>query len=375
MSSSTISVHLKDIHKFKFLGEIMSLLAVIEALRARAFPLNLLQSELREVKMPTARGWDLLLRRFEDGSSFNGDDLVIWEDTLTKIYTNHLRYGTKAVAIFPIEYDTALQLINEIAALNYTESPFHSNYPLPLATNELKETSFNPVPTSFEIEEDSDDVKRLVFCAKRAVKIREFFEFDTLEPLVRSSLARNGEIEELIVIHNRLIQSFDSVIIRPNKNRLEIHIDLSNPLNTIDLLKSIRTYTNKINELLQTVNSSLGEPVNFFPCIPKLYEEPDGYVHQLGHATGTASIKDEKMRGKCLDLRTELFHGKGLEAVGGSTNCFSIIKGWETDFGTPHVTITGRFAQAGMPDASVTHAIIDGCNGKEDFEMLLAKLI
>lgn len=304
-------------------------MAVIEALRARAFPLNLLQSELREVKMRTARGWDLLLRRFEDDSSFNGDDLVIWEDILTKIYTNHLRYGTKAVVIFPIEYDIALQLIDKITDINYTESPFQSNYPLPLATNELKETSFNPVPTSFETDENSDDVKRLVICSKRAVKIRESFEFDTLEPLVRSSLARNGEIEELIMIHNRLIQSFDSVIIRPNENRLEIHIDLSNPLNTVDLSKSIRAYTNKVNELLQAVNnSSLAEPINVFPCIPKLYEEPDGYVHQLGHATGTVSIKDEKMRGKCLDLRTELFHGKGLEAVGGSTNCFSIIKGW-----------------------------------------------
>jgi hypothetical protein len=217
-------------------------------------------------------------------------------------------------------------------------------------------------------------------CAKRAIKNRELFDFETLDPSVRSAFnsVQDIQIDEIIVVSKKLIQSFDNVIIKPDENRLEIHIDISNQLSTDDLLRAIKVNVTKINELLESIPSvdRLKDPKNFFPCIAALYDEPDGYIHQLGHATGTASIKDEKMRGKGKDLRTELFHEKGLKAIGGCSDYYSITKGWDTDsLGSPQLTIAGRYAQAGSSEASITYAIIDGCNCKEDFEMVLGKLI
>jgi hypothetical protein len=354
----------------------MDILAVIEALRAHSFPFRLLQSEFKAQQMPSAQSWEPLLKKYEDTSAWDQRDLATLAKALTTLYVNHLRYGTKAVVMFHMAVGVTGQLLGGIAALDNGDSPFRVPYPLPLMGDSLKNTSFSSVLTACETEEDSNDV-RLVFCAKRAVKIRETLEAASLEPAFRSSLGERDEIDEVIIVRNRLIQSFDSVIIRPNDHRVEIHIDMSEPLNASDILRLIGKYTNKINELFPAISGlSLAEPMNFFPCIGRLYDESDGYIHQLGHATGTASIKDEKMRRKGQDLREESCHEKGLEAVGGFTNSYAITKGWPTDhLGNPQLTIAGRFSQAGASNASVIYAIIDGCTCKQDFDRLLAKLL
>ena len=353
-------------------------MTIIEELRARSFPFRMLQSKLRDEQMHSGVGWGPLLEWY-DTNMPDHDETVTWKDVFTEIYTNHLKYGTKGVVVFTIDRLTALALIKKIRSINYADSAFNVNYPLSLTTDELEVASFNPVPTFFEVEDSN--VYRLVMCAKRAIKNRELFDFETLDPSVRSAFDSSGQdiqIDEIIVVSKRLIQSFDSVIINPDENRLEIHIDISNKISTDDLFRAIKVNVSKINELLESIPTieRLKDPINFFPYIKALYEEPDGYIHQLGHATGTASIKDEKMRGKGKDLRTELFHEEGLKAIGGFSDFYSITKGWDGDsLGSPQLTIAGRYAQAGSPEASITYAIIDGCNCKEDFEMVLSKLI
>lgn len=356
----------------------MDLLTIFKALKARSFPFRILRNELNLKSMPSAMGWDRVLEKYETNSYtaqdiFGNDSEAYFE----KLYLNHIYFGTKAVVIFSIEKDVALQLIERFSQFDYTDSPFQSKYPFPLNEGELADLFQNPIATRYE----NDIVFRVIYCAKRQVKIHETIDFSNLDSFDRNSLS---EYEEIIGTRNVLFQSFDSIVIRPDEGRLEFHLDMSQPydnssfLNINDLSKTVNFYTNKINELLKDIEITLSPPMNFFPRIPKLYEEKDGYVHQLGHATGTESIKNEMMRDKkkMLDLRDELFHHAGITKLEGDTNCYSITKVWETEnLGLPQLIIQGKFSQAGMPDASVTHAIIDGCFCQEDFEMVLSKLL
>jgi hypothetical protein len=296
----------------------MDLLAIFKALKARSFPFQVLQAELNLRNMDSAAGWDRLLEKYETNSSipqnlFDGDSAIYFK--FKELYLNHLYFGTKAVIIFSIEENVALNLIDKFSKLDYRSSPFQSKYPFPLNESELEDLSPNPIPTHC----DNENIFRVIYCSRRIFKVRETIDFANLDSFDRNALS---EYDSIFGIRSVLFQSFDNIIIRPIENRLEIHIDISQPCNASnflsanDISKTIKFYIGKINELLKDADITLNSPMNFFPRIPLLYEEKDGYVHQLGHATGTASIKDERMRKKTLDLREELFHGKGLEAIG-----------------------------------------------------------
>jgi hypothetical protein len=350
----------------------MNLLNIFEALKSRSFSFRQLQSELKHHQMPSALGWDLLQSRYSNNSLFEDDELANWNNSLQMIYANHLWYGAKAVVIFTLGQKSCLDLIDEFSKLNLEQSPYKSSYPLPLTECELKEITAKHFASFFS----KDDEARLIFCKKRAVKITELITYDTLEPAFVKHL---GEVEEIIVVRNKLIQSFDSIVIRPDKNRLEIHIDIPNQLTTEEILESVRILKHTIDKTLRELSSDeeLSSPINFFPSIAKLYKEDDGCVLQLKHATGTASIKDEKMRGnKYLDLREELFHEKGIEAVGGDTNCYSITKCWETDTGHyPQVTISGSLSHTVSSNPTIEYVVIDNSGCEKNFEMVITKLL
>lgn len=114
---------------------------------------------------------------------------------------------------------------------------------------------------------------------------------------------------------------------------------------------------------------------NFFPLIATLYEQADGRVVSLGHSTGTRSVKDEKMRGRNLDLREELFHKEGLRAIG-RTDAFSISKEWDKSMGSGVLTITipGHFSMAGQLTSWINYAELHGATTEDEVAFLLSKL-
>lgn len=357
----------------------MELLNVIRALQARSYSFKQLKSELKQKEMLSAKvnGWSGLLRIYAEYQTSGSKDLPLWQENLTNIFTNHVRYGMKAIVIFPIEHDVALRLIDKMEMLSYNDSPFRSSYPLPLRTDKLRNVSSDSIPTSFELEDAK--TRRLVICTRRAIKTRDSFQYDQVSEHVRNDLKEDDEdkFERVIVVRNRIVQSFDSVLIRPTENRLEIHVDIPEYLGVEEVLKTINTHTEKITTLLKGISNANLEPVNFFPCIARLYKEPQGSVHQLGHTTGSESVKNERMRKKDFDLREEIFHQKGLEALGGSTNLYSITKAWASSNGIayPQLSIIGYVSDAEKINAVVNHAIVDGYNCKEDFERLITKLV
>ncbi|WP_346727696.1 hypothetical protein [Escherichia coli] len=114
---------------------------------------------------------------------------------------------------------------------------------------------------------------------------------------------------------------------------------------------------------------------NIFTAIDKLYKSADGTILKLGHATGTGSVKEEKMRKRKDDLRKEKYHAAGLAAIGGKTNNFSISKQWNgahNNILTMHVP--GHFSLISSSLPFINHVIIEGCVCKSDYELLMSKV-
>jgi len=353
----------------------MDLLTIFKALKGRSFSLRIIQAKLRLGKNDKVKGWDALFKKYAQIPSTKDIFGNTLESEFKELYLNHLFYGTKAVIMFSLQKNEARFLINKLSAFDYESSFFRKTYPLPLSEDDLKIQSSNLIPTAYYEE---NNIFRVISCAKRTVKTSEFINYEIFDSSVKEALK---EYDEVVVRKSIFYQSFDNLIIYPNDNRLDIHIDLSKPwgtdnfFNLADLKKSIEAHI----KLLHKLGVTLEKPKNFLPCIPKLYEEEAGAIHKLGHSTGTDSTKDEKMNKKQLDinLKKELFHEEGLKAIGGSTNYFAITKVWKSvhDFGLPELIIEGKSAGAGGLNASVTHAIIGGCYCKEDFEMVISKLL
>ncbi|WP_186125057.1 hypothetical protein [Burkholderia gladioli] len=351
------------------------IMTVLDALRARqdCYSFRLVAAQLKSAKMPTAVGWPPLLEKFHDMVA-SRERLIECRNEIRRIYLNSLVAGTRSVSIFEVSKGEAAIAAKGVAALIDGSSDFAKAFPLPVSNENLRKAGFNGVFCA--ILNYPDGSVRLIACCRRAFRTREEIDVANFEGDARVALEG---FDEIIGVRSGFVQGFDSILIRPNLGVVEIQIDIACRLTRDDFAKARNFYADRLNALFgEKFNNDkwLLLPKNFFPLISKLYTSADGYVNSLGHATTTRSIKDERMRGRRSDLRKETFHDKGMAAILGATDEYSIRKGWDTADGerTPTVQISGHFSIAGGDDVRISYAIIDGCVDEEDFAMVMSKL-
>lgn len=352
------------------------LIQYLEALRLRqeCYSFRIVNSRLRAAKMPTAQGWPPLLQKFYE-MAVSRERLIECRDEIRAIYLDSLLVGTRAVSIFDVTHEEAVAAAAGISALVEPQSEFAERFPLPLSDSKIRRASFSGVFCHVLHHEDGS--VRVFICCKRAFRTREAIDLNELDGHARSALEG---YDEVIGVRNGFVQAFDSIVFRPATGTVEFHIDISCRLTRDDFAKARNFYTNRLNGLFgdQFENDKwLLLPRNFFPLIPKLYAREDGFVSSLGHSTTTKSIKEERMRGRMSDLRHEEFHEKGMQAIKGDTDEYSIRKGWLSadEARAPTVLISGHFAVAGGPESRVSYAIIEGCADETDFDMVMSKLV
>ena len=196
---------------------------------------------------------------------------------------------------------------------------------------------------------------------------------DDFDQAVRDVLQ---QYDEVYAVRRGLTQAFDRLIFDASKGRAELHIDMCCPLNTEELTHIAEKYREKVNEFADAygVEGFLQGPKNLFSKIEDFYNTTDGTVISLGHATGTKSVKEERMRQRNLDLRTELFHEHGIKAIK-STDAFAIKKGWKARDGhVPSIQIPGHFSMAGAVEPIVSYAVLENCMTQNDFNSLVKRL-
>lgn len=354
-----------------------SMLEWLSAIRSRrsSYSFRFVQGRLKAAGMPSSTGWAPLIAKYEIlNYSDKSTDWQSYLNTLIDIHKCSVLAGSTAVWLFDAPDDDVADILSHLSVATPEESLFSKHFPHPIPMVELMAESFSPTLVKNVSMDDGSVI--VVACGKRAFREREQFDAGEIGDETRKEF---GEFQELIIVRAGWTQAYDRLVFRPAKNRFEIHIDMCCPMNSDELNQLHLSY---INKLEASMRKAIGRKlpwmhtaINMFPCIEKLYNANDGLVLSLGHATGTKSIKEERMRGQQLDLREELFHKHGIKAIH-DTDAFSIKKGWPVSRGrhVPSVFIPGHFYKAGSTGSIVRHAIIENCATIEDFDMVLANL-
>ncbi|MCG2596085.1 hypothetical protein [Achromobacter insuavis] len=356
----------------------LDLLNVFRALQTRrhAFSWNAVRTTLgARFSLPTATGWDNLIQKYQALSPTHkhvAQGLAAAKET----YKVSTHYGTRAVTIFDVGQSVATTLAKKTISLLDSTSIFCTTYPYPVDGATLERAPFNGAFVARTLSA-SDDSVRMIACSKRAYKERNTINVGSLS---QSTVNDLDGYDEVIGIKSGFVQAFDSIVVRPKDGTVEIHIDMCSPspLSDADLTQYTAYFVSILNDLVPppaNVQKYLYRPRNLFGCVQKFYDDPAGNVISLGHATGTNSVKEERMRKKSDDLRKEPFHQKGLAAIA-STDIYAIKKAWpgELTMLAPTVSLPGKFSQAGAIDARIDFAIIENCSSKQDFMFAVAQL-
>lgn len=352
-----------------------ALIRVLAATRTRqdAYSFRLVQAQLRAAKMPSAQGWEPLIAKYE-AMPHDLKWMSEWLDAARAIFWNAITVGRRAVVVFDVTEQQLAILADRAAALVDTTLPFAQSFPFPVEEEVLRASGYN---SRFVAAVPSPAGDTWLFaCGKRSYRSREPIAIDELgDDLSDGARDRLSVFEEVIGIRCGVVQAYDAVVIRHDKRKVEIHIDLCCPMSDADIGQAYSYYTRVLNhDVIESDDPALrlAQPHNFFPDIQRLYNTADGIVSSLGHATGTKSIKQERMRSRVLDLREELFHKEGMREIGGS-DAFSIRKGWNAEHkdSIPTVIIPGHFSLVDLPGARVDYAIVENCLNYIDFEYVM----
>jgi hypothetical protein len=353
--------------------------ALLEALRAiqtrqDTYSFRLVQAKLRTAGMQSAQGWVPLLAKYEK-TSLKEPKLTEWLQHARDIFWTTVTCGRRAVVVFEVTPEQlALFEARAEQELIDLEVDFAETFPFPVEDDVLRQASYNGKFVYCNTSPDGDDW--YFACAKRSFRRREPIIVQDLDEEARDAL---DGFDEVIGIKSGVVQAYDAVVVRHDALRVEIHIDLCCPMTTEDIRRAHLYYTRLLNHDViasDDVGLRLIHPHNFFPDIDRLYNDANGVVTSLGHATGTKSIKDERMRSKNLDLRTESFHKEGMREIG-ETDAFSIRKGWQVPHKlcVPTAIIPGHFSLAEQVGATIDFAIVENCFDYEDFDFVMGHLI
>jgi hypothetical protein len=278
---------------------------------------------------------------------------------------------TKLYALSEADHKEAIELLLQCST---DESAFTKAYPLSLEETSLSDEISPPV---FVHSEKNDDGVGAVFSSVVELVTRETIEIpDTIlkaEPAIAS-------YDEIVGLKRKKVQTFHTVWVPHNHHHLEIRTDHP-PGMTSDLAHgihaSIRSVVNTLCKL------KLETPIDLAPLIESMYESPsEGRVVELGFVTTTGSVKNEKMRTKGTDLRTETYHKYGKAALPTKIEPFRLSLRWTLQISgstlTPELSLVGtskgRYASSG-DYVAVSAATIKNCVGIADYEFVTGRLL
>jgi hypothetical protein len=351
-------------------AEIVAWLEAIH-LRQRSYSFRFAASRLKAVGFPKAVGWPSLISK---AKALALDDVSIdWDAMLAEVravYTSAIWAGTTATFLFEFDQSVPHSVFPTLQALVDSTSPFTVAFPRPVSQSTLATSSFVPAYVAFNSQ---PNVVRLVASCRRAYREREEILPSTLSTAAQQDLQG---YDELYAVKRGFVQAFDRIVFWLSSGRVEVHIDMCELLNAEELTVLAKKYQERINTAVSLLGYSnfLTLPKNLFPKIASFYNTAGGNVISLGHSTGTKSVKEERMRDRALDLRQELFHEHGIQAIQ-HTDAFAIKKGWAAADGhIPNISIPGHYSIIGSPLPVVSYAVLDSCKYELDFDDLVSKL-
>lgn len=319
---------------------------------------------LRRAGLSTAQGWERTIERNADLQAPAAEHLLV--DALRE----HALCGEKLTKFYTITDRDKQRIIRSIRDISVPDSIFRDNFPFFLSEDALQDAS--PAAHLVAIQ-NSDEGIGAVYASKIHVTTREDLPIDDYfdDPqLIRE------RYDEVVGLRYRPVQLFNIIWVPHHNNFIEIRTDYPKGMPQEFAHQIQSQFRDIANRLVG--DAVLHDPTDLFPLIDAMYEhELEGTVVELGFTTSTASVKNEKMRRTQLDLRQELYHRAGKDALDARIEPFRISIRWsfETDeqIYQPELSLVGtsrgRHTLANATRGPlVSGAMIKNCIGNVDYE-------
>lgn len=327
---------------------------------------------LKAESLGKAPGWEQLVERLEAGDSeLQGKA----EKVLKELHGDLILGGTKDVQIFDLPPEESTRIAAAFDKIEPSSPNFGVTYPLCLSETALRTLSSDH-ELAAKIKHKSGDIS-LVFCAKRTVEEQVRYQATEVTAAVRSAFAG---FDEFIAVRRMDYQVFDVLTVRPSWNRLEVLVDCPDRIRlpettdarTLGLLGRTMTLVPGLKTIYEK-----NEPMNLLPCINSLLQaKTEGRVSRLHFRSPTDSVKKESMTAN-KDLRVEVFHKAGVQAVGAITP-FDVTVTWDsllTVKGSVSVRVGAPISILSAGDAHVKTARIFGARSDSAVLAVVNKLV
>ncbi len=339
---------------------------IINSIRRR-IPWTIAQKIFRKHSVPTSQGWDRTISKL---SEFNIDSEIL--EDLKSALTEHLLCGDKAVSFYSHPKGTAAQYSNLANNFQIPENEFSKNYPFLIPENKYPSA---PLGVHLAAIEHLENGVAFVFSSIRETRIREPIDVDGLSAKLQSDFS---DYDELVGIKVKKTQAFD-VVWFSTLDDVVIHL-VDSPRGTSHentrmaqflLMKAFRE---------QVSNLIGGQIQNFFPAIQKVYSNSnEGMVVELAFSTTTGSLKNEKMRRKKSDLRQEVYHRGGKQALTTPIEPYMVSVMWKRKvsddvFSNPEISLIGNTRSAASGNPTLDTANIYKCIDLGDFDYVYRKI-
>lgn len=329
--------------------------------------------------LATARGWDLLQAKLEEDSRVSRAAADEISQNLKSIFTETISVGTRALKIYQVAEDCRLQVLQCLSSLVPEESDYLDQFPKPLSAQQLALQGNELRLCSVDVTE-ADNSVRLLFCGRRMVEERE--------PRSRTDIGDAAinqfgweQYDEFILIKRKFVQSFEIVRFSLDSGIVELRAEDHQGSDTNIALQQLQEKVNSIFAAAPNNSVRLMLCRNLFPAIRPIYDNAqEGIVVELGFTTATGSAKHEKMRANRADLRTELFHVGGKQAINGALTPFRVAVRWPArgqrgDALQEEVLLPGSIRQLASGTPFLDHMVLSGALTEPMMQAVVARVL
>ncbi|SFB30296.1 hypothetical protein [Azotobacter beijerinckii] len=350
----------------------MNAIDLADGLRDRDISFTIFRNALKQNELATSQGWDKTLDKLTELLNIK-ETAEEYSSKLTYIYEDLTLYSDKLVRIYPAPENAGTLLSSMIDHFVQKDSAYDQRFPLPLEQEELIAA---PVSCHCVDRWESDSSHDFILCSKQYITERETLPKEYLR---EDAVDEFGIFDEVYGVRKRAIQLFDVISFNPSRQTIEIRMDGYKKQNICEIERRLRYIEGLVNDYAKeslNIEQILSNPLNFYSCIKKLYDSPDGRVIELGHCTEGAAIHRGKMRRKACDFRDDTYHTGGINVIP-ELNAHMLAKLWDspTRHGTIELVIPGTLSTSSNSAQVIDFALILSCASELDYNSVMTKLL
>lgn len=323
---------------------------------------------LVENGFPRGRGWEQTVEKLGSAKQEEGTQV----DELVVALREHTLCGEKLAGFYKVDPEALARAREKVLSAEIKATAFSEAFPASLPEDELADQPSGFILTAVE---SSDDGIAVVFSSVRVITVREDIE---PEDMPEAAAGVFEDYEQIIGLKTVRFQAFDVVSLPHDGAYIDVRVDY--PAGTHHDV-ALSAHARTIDAFHKIVGDPLlSDPINLFPLIDRIYNDPkEGIVVELGFGTTTASLKNEKMRRKQLDLREEQYHKGGKAALKSPIEPFRLSVTWKRKagdglFSNPELSVNSNARAAGGEHPTIENVVIRKCMGQADYEFVRSRI-